>query len=240
MKTLGEISNGARVTNVTPMQEELARRSKIVRKEEAGLIGDRNIAEISEEDTASLEEELDSDGELIAKVKKRKVLRTQFDDYNERIQELEVLVRQNQVEYKNLFTTSNAQTDAHKRFILENDQEREANIQWCKVAFEKYEGMMSDFQGFKQQTNKEINNLSKQYRDEVLKMRADVDQMMSNSKAMNDKMELQTAAFKDFTNRRDELLGQITSLQQQCILLQDKKLDEKSAIDSFQEVKDSI
>lgn len=53
----------------------------------------------------------------------------------------------------NLFERSNAETDEHKDFMLANDQERKANMQWATSAFEKYEEMMRDFKNYKTNTN---------------------------------------------------------------------------------------
>ena len=73
-----------------------------------------------------------------------------------------------------MFNSSNAQTEEHKNFIEENDQERKANMAWAKAAFDKYEEMMKDFKQFKESTNVLFSKLSDQYRDEVLTMKATV------------------------------------------------------------------
>ena len=87
--------------------------------------------------------------------------RTHFDEINEQIQALKVAQGEQVREYTDLFENSNAQTDAHKAFILENDQQRIANVTWAKTSFEKYESMMDDFKGYKRQTNDLFSKMSK-------------------------------------------------------------------------------
>ena len=53
-------------------------------------------------------------------------------------------------------------------------------------------------------------------------------------------MELMEKTYVDFEKKRDTMVTNITDLTKRCILLKERKLDESSAIDSFQEVKDAI
>lgn len=77
------------------------------------------------------------------------------------MEKLNIEVKKNAREYLSLFENCNAETEEHKAFILENDQERVANVQWAKVAFEKYEDMMRDFKTYKEDTNALISKLTK-------------------------------------------------------------------------------
>ena len=71
-------------------------------------------------------------------------------------------------------------------------------------------------------------------------MNVKTDNISSNAVSISNKMEIMSRSFEDFERRRDELLQNITDLQKQCIFLNEKKLNESSAIDSFQQVKDRI
>lgn len=53
-------------------------------------------------------------------------------------------------------------------------------------------------------------------------------------------MEFMEKTYVDFEKKRDTMAANISDLTKKCILLKERKLDESSAIDSFQEVKDSI
>lgn len=92
--TLGQISESTKVNKATTFHKSLVKQSKQVEKREAGLY-DKNIKAVSEEETDELtqDEDMDSDGDLLHATKRKKIYKTQFEDYNERIQKLEVFVR---------------------------------------------------------------------------------------------------------------------------------------------------
>ena len=54
--------------------------------------------------------------------------RTHFDIINERIQKLEITLKDNKAEFYDLFESSNAQTHKHRTFVEESDKERKASL----------------------------------------------------------------------------------------------------------------
>lgn len=90
ISTLGQISESTRVNKATKMQRNLVKKSKYVEKQEAGLLGDKNVkggSNYAHSDTESFtqDEDMDSEGDLIRETKRKKQYKTQFEDYNERI-----------------------------------------------------------------------------------------------------------------------------------------------------------
>ena len=147
---------------------------------------------------------------------------------------------QHQREYQDLFNTSNAQTEEHKNFILENDQERLANIQWAKEAHAKYDELLRDFLEYKENTNALYGKLSQQYKDEVIRLTARVDESMIAQRTNRDRMDILTERGDEFEKKRVELTADVVQLKRDVVMLTDKKLDERKAVDSFQKVHNKI
>ena len=135
----------------------------------------------------------------------KKKYKTHFDMIHEEVEGLRVEIKDNFKEMQNLFESSNAQTDEHKKFILENDQERVVNIQWAKAAFDKYEQMMADFKQFKVDTNALFGNLAKDYKDDVVTMKARVDEIKHRQDSVVQNAELMKVNFEDFERRREDI-----------------------------------
>lgn len=74
--------------------------------------------------------------------------------------------------------------------------------------------MMKDFKRFKEETNKEIGSLSKQYRDEISRMNAEVDNVIFKGNSMSNKQELIIESFKIFEKQRKELTDTNKRLQE--------------------------
>lgn len=71
-------------------------------------------------------------------------------------------------------------------------------------------------------------------------MRADVDNINNHNNVTKNKMEMINQSYTTFEMRRIELVESLKNMQKSIVVLQDRKLDESSAIDSFQEVKNMI
>ena len=126
---MGKLSEKSKVPKPTALHKDLVTTAKRVAKEEANLVNDRNIKHhSSESDSETSLEHTDSDSndpyhgqKPLEPTEAKKAFKTHFEDINERLQKLTVEVKKNAREYWHLFETSNAETDEHKNFILEND-----------------------------------------------------------------------------------------------------------------------
>ena len=107
-------------------------------------------------------------------------------------------------------------------------------MQWAKVSFEKYEKMMKDFKEYKVTTNSLYDKLQKHYQEELLQMRSSVDNVNFQQRQIRDRMELMSSDFNNFEQKRGILVEKVTDLVKTTTKLGDTKLDESSAIDSFQ------
>ena len=59
---------------------------------------------------------------------------TKFDVLDERLERLEVLMGEQKQEFLGTFQKFRMENEEHKNFIIFNEQERRANVQWAKEA----------------------------------------------------------------------------------------------------------
>ena len=121
IKILGKVSEKDNVPKPTPLHKNLVKTSKKIAKEEAGLTNDPRIKDESSSSSNAVDfsestpsesensdtslEHTDDDFDMgrMTPTKAKQQFRTHFDVMNERIEELNVIVGQNKVDFQNLF-----------------------------------------------------------------------------------------------------------------------------------------
>ena len=92
---------------------------------------------------------------------------------------------------------------------------------------------MRDFLEYKEKTNDLYSKLSQQYKDEVIALTARVDESMIAQRTNRDRMDILTERGEEFEKKRIEMNTDVVQLKRDVVMLTDKKLDERKAVDSF-------
>ena len=93
---------------------------------------------------------------------------------------------------------------------------------------------------YKEKTNDLYSKLSQQYKDEVIALTARVDESMIAQRTNRDRMDILTERGEEFEKKRIEMNTDVVQLKRDVVMLTDKKLDERKAVDSFQKVHNKI